>query len=140
MAISYHPDLGEALWCDYGGIEPEMMKRRLAVVVSPRATQRTDLVTVVPVSATAPETLRPWHVQLARDPYPKGQKPALWVKCDMLNVVCFERLSGYHFRWEGRRKYKKMAVSRDELHAIRAGIIAALGLNGMIAASRSDEP
>lgn len=129
MGIDYHPAVGEALWCDYKGIEPEMVKRRLVVVVSPKATQRYHLTTVVPISSTAPEIIKPWHVKLSRDPYPKGDKPELWVKCDMLNVVCFERLLGYHTRWAGKRQYHKMQVSLPELQAIRQGILISLGLN-----------
>lgn len=129
MGITYHPTVGEALWCDYTGLEPEMVKRRLVVVVSPRGAQRYKLTTVVPISATPPEILKPWHVKLGRDPYPKGDKPELWVKCDMLNVVCFDRLSGYHTRWNGKRQYHKMQVSLPELQAIRQGILASLGLN-----------
>lgn len=129
MTIRYHPELGEALWCDYSGIEPEMVKRRLVVVVVPRLSQRYNLTTVLPVSATSPALIKPWHVRLAKDPYPKGDKAELWVKCDMLNVVCFERLSGYHTRWNGRRHYRKMKVSLDELRGIRRGIASSLGLH-----------
>jgi len=46
MGIQYHPDLGEALWCDDAGVSPEMVKRRLAVVVVPKACQRMHLTTV----------------------------------------------------------------------------------------------
>src|SRR3546814_44721 len=128
MGISYHPDLGEALWCDYTGIKPEMVKRRLAVVLTPRACQRAGLATVIPISCTPPEVTRPWHVKLSRDPYPKGNKEEVCAKCDMLNVVSFERLSGYHIRWNGKRKYLKMRVSMDELMQIRSGVLASLGL------------
>lgn len=130
MAITYHPAIGEALWCDYSGIEPEMVKRRLVVVVAPRASQRFNLTTVVPISASPPNEAKPWHVKLQRDPWPKGDKADLWVKCDMINVVCFHRLSGYHFRWNGARKYAKMQVSLMELRAIRQGVSLALGLEG----------
>jgi uncharacterized protein YifN (PemK superfamily) len=130
MAISYHPDLGEALWCTYSGIEPEMVKRRIVVVLTPKACQRAGMATVIPISCTHPGIVRPWHVKLGRDPYPKGNKPELWAKCDMLNVVSFERLSGYHYRWNGKRKYLKMQVSMDELVSIRQGVLAALGLSG----------
>lgn len=128
MGIQYHPSIGEALWCDYSGIEPEMVKRRLVVVVTPKASQRPKLTTVVPISSTAPEIVRPWHVKLDRDPYPKGNAAELWVKCDMLNVVCFDRLSGYHYRWAGKRKYQTMKVSADELRKIRDAILSSLGL------------
>lgn len=128
MGIQYHPELGEALWCEYQGLEPEMCKRRLAVVISPKSVQRWKLATVVPVSATPPEEVKPWHVKLGRDPYPKGKAPELWVKCDMINVVSFDRLWGYHTRWNGRRQYQKMRVSLDELNAIRKAVAMSLGL------------
>lgn len=130
MGIDYHPDLGEALWCNYTGIEPEMTKRRIVVVVVPKASQRFRLTTVVALSATRPEIIKPWHVKLERDPYPKGTASEVWAKCDMLNVVSFDRLGGYHFRWDGGRKYQKMRVSASELDAIREGILTALGLDG----------
>ena len=127
MTIQYHPDLGEALWCEYEGLSPEMMKRRLAVVVTPKACQRLWLATVAPISTTPPEIIRPWHVRLTRDPLPGGTKGEVWVKCDMVNAVSFARLSNYHGRWNGRREYRKLRVSIDELRAIRQGVISALG-------------
>lgn len=133
MGIQYHPDLGEALWCDYDNLDPiegEMRKRRLAVVLTPKSAQRHRLVTVVPISATAPRDIKPWHVKLDRDPYPKGTAAELWVKCDMINVVSFDRLVGYHTRWNGRRQYQKMRVSLQELIAIREGVLRSLGLYG----------
>lgn len=131
VGIQYHPSIGEALWCDFSGQEPEMVKRRLVVVIVPKACQRPQLTTVVPISATRPEVVRPWHVKLDRDPYPEGTKTELWAKCDMISVVCFDRLSGYHRRWAGRREYRKMQVSMNELTAIRNGVLAALGLSNV---------
>lgn len=127
MAISYHPDVGEALWCDYDGRAPEMIKRRLAVVIVPKSVQRSRLATVVPISTTPPEIVKPWHVRLGSDPYPEGGADEVWAKCDMINVVSFDRLGGYYRRWRGRREYRKMRVSLDELRAIREGVLAGLG-------------
>lgn len=127
MPINYHPDLGEALWCDYAGVEPEMCKRRICVVITPRASQRWRLATVVPLSTSAPEAVRPWHVRLDRDPYPKGTAGEVWAKCDMVNTVSFDRLHGYHRRWNGKRQYQKMRVSLPELNAIRNAVLAGLG-------------
>ena len=107
-----------------------MMKRRLVVVLSPKSAQRHRLVTVVPISATEPEEMKSWHVKLERDPYPKGTAPDLWVKCDMINVVSFDRLSGYHYRWGGKRVYQKMKVSLRELIAVREAVLKGLGLYG----------
>lgn len=127
MGIKYHPRVGEALYCEYAGIEPEMVKRRLVVVVSPKAVERHGLVTVVPLSTTAPDPVKPWHVRLSRDPLP-GSNSEVWAKCDMINVVCFERLWGRYSRWQGKREYVKMQVSIDDLRAIRQGMAQSLGL------------
>ncbi len=133
MGITYHPDLGEALWCDYSGIDPEMCKRRIAAVIVPKASQRHRLTTVVPISASPPPIVQPRHVKLDRDPYPMGTAPELWAKCDMLSVVSFDRLMGHHIRWRGKRQYQKMQVSMTELIAIREGVLKALGLFGWTA-------
>ncbi|UHQ18273.1 type II toxin-antitoxin system PemK/MazF family toxin [Lysobacter sp. KIS68-7] len=127
MGINYHPDLGEALWCDYSGMAPEMIKTRIAIVIVPRACQRARLTTVVPLSTTPPQIVRPWHVRLDRDPLPGGGAGDVWAKCDMINVVSFDRLRGYFRRWRGRREYYKMKVSLKELEAIRQGVLNALG-------------
>lgn len=130
MAINYYPDLGEALWCEYTGRVPEMCKRRLAIVVTPREVQRFRLVTVVPVSATPPNEVRPWNVRLTRDPYPQGKAGEVWAQCDMVNVVSFDRLWGYHTRWNGARKYQKMQVGLADLIAVREAVLKGLGLHG----------
>jgi len=127
MGINYHPDLGEALWCDYSGREPEMIKTRIAIVIVPRACQRSRLTTVVPLSTTPPRLVRPWHVRLDRDPLPEGGADEVWAKCDMINVVSFDRLRGHFRRWRGRREYHKMRVSLKELQSIRQGVLNALG-------------
>ncbi|MEI6730857.1 MAG: type II toxin-antitoxin system PemK/MazF family toxin, partial [Pseudomonadota bacterium] len=49
MAIKYHPNPGTVLTCDFSGmIEPEMIKERPVVVISPRLCSRTGLCTIVP--------------------------------------------------------------------------------------------
>lgn len=131
MPISYHPGVAEVLWCNFEGREPEMTKRRLSVVVSPKAVQRARLVTVVPLSTTPPEAIHPWHCQLERDPLPNGSGAAVWAKCDMVAVVCWERLCGYHTRWAGKREYKTLRVSLGDLQAIRVGILHGLGMGSL---------
>ena len=50
MALSYYPSIGEIVLCDYRGfIEPEMIKTRPVVVVSPRLRRRGNLIGVVPL-------------------------------------------------------------------------------------------
>jgi mRNA interferase MazF len=67
MAIQVAVGPGTILICDYslGGFrEPEMVKRRPAIVVSPRLPFRDGLCSVVPVSSTPPPRLVDYVVQL----------------------------------------------------------------------------
>lgn len=54
MSLRFPPKLGTIVICDYstGFCPPEMVKHRLAIVVSPRLPHRDGLCTVVPLSAT----------------------------------------------------------------------------------------
>jgi len=49
MALKYHPDPGDILICNFavGFKEPEMVKSRPCVVLSPRLRRRSGLCTVV---------------------------------------------------------------------------------------------
>ena len=129
--LPYHPKIGEVLWCDYKGlVPPEMEKKRLAVVVSPKFLNRPELCTVIPLSTTPPNAIEAYHVLLDRDPDPMGSGTAVWAKCDMLMTVSFSRLSAYHQgRINGKRNYISLAVSPKEMGAIKQSILYALGLS-----------
>lgn len=87
MPLPYHPKPGTIVICNYttGFRPPEMIKRRLAVTISPKLKRRNDLVTVVPLSATPPVPTEKWHVELHDDiPEPWGQghvgQNATWLR------------------------------------------------------------
>ena len=135
MAILYPVALGTILLCDYslGGFrEPEMVKRRPAVVVSPRLPHRDGLCTVVPLSTTAP--LHPVGYVVELDvpmPLPSPfDAPKVWAKCDMLATVGFERLDLFRTKRDqgGRRKYLHPRLPAEDLARVRAAILAALGM------------
>jgi len=53
MSLLYHPKQGAIVICDFKGfVPPEMVKRRPAVIVSPRMRKREGLCTIVPLSTT----------------------------------------------------------------------------------------
>jgi uncharacterized protein YifN (PemK superfamily) len=61
-------------------IAPEMVKRREVVVIA-RHKRNSQLVTVVPLSATEPERPEAYHHQLAKDPRPDGDPTkTIWAK------------------------------------------------------------
>ena len=111
MGLPYHPKVGEVLWCDYKNlVPPEMEKKRLAIVISPKFINRTDLCTVVPISTTAPKVAQNYHHRLEADPLPTSPEGTVaWAKCDMVMTVSFGRLSG----WWGEKKDGKEDEEED---------------------------
>jgi uncharacterized protein YifN (PemK superfamily) len=135
MPILHPVGAGTILLCDYsqGGFRPpEMVKRRPAIVISPRLPNRDNLCTVVPLSLTAPEKEMPYQcrLELAESlPHPFPSK-VLWVKADMLATVCFSRLDLFRTERDqyGRRKYLHPKVNPEQLRAVRCAVLHALGL------------
>lgn len=138
MAIQYPVVPGTVLLCDYskgGFLAPEMIKRRPAVVVSPRLPRREGLCTVVPLSGSEPA--RPVSY-VARIDLPVAlpapfEQSVWWAKCDMLATVSFDRLDLFRTARDqtGKRKYLQPKISDDALVSIREAILAALGMQGL---------
>jgi uncharacterized protein YifN (PemK superfamily) len=134
MGLIYHPKRGTILLADFsqGFREPEMVKRRLCVVVSPPIEARVGLCTVVPLSQTAPKKTMPYHYQL-EIPF---QMPSSWgggsrwVKGDMVCAVGFHRLNLLRLGRgrDGKRRYQTNALSADHMRRIDDCLRAGLGL------------
>ena len=135
MSIRYAVSPGTLLLCDYalgGFVPPEMVKRRPAIVVSPRLPHRDGLCAVVPLSTTPP--LRPvnYVVELVLEtalPAPFDSS-TMWAKCDMIATVSFDRLDLFRTGrdQQGKRKYLTMRLDAETLERIRTGIRAGLGI------------
>jgi mRNA interferase MazF len=134
MALQFPPTPGDVVICDFdtGFRPPEMIKRRLAVVVSPRLRHRDGLCTVVPLSTTAPLREVPYQCKIALPypPPPPFSDIEAWAKADMLATVGFARLDLMRTGRDhtGKRKYLKMRLLPADLAAIRACMLNALGL------------
>jgi uncharacterized protein YifN (PemK superfamily) len=132
MALPYHPKPGTVVICDYssGFQPPEMIKRRLAVTISPKLKHRNDLVTVVPLSSSAPQKMENWHcrIELAIPP-PWGDGPR-WAKCDMLATVGYHRLNLPHtcHAVTGSRQYVQIELAANVVAELRRAVAHALGL------------
>jgi mRNA interferase MazF len=134
MSINFHPRAGQLLMCDLTGFrEPEMVKVRPVIVISPRLPHRSNIVTVVPVSLSAPTHDLPFVYKLSRNYHP-GEKEDLdcWAKCDMLMNISRERLDGFKV---GRRQWKIPEVSISDLNGIRCGVLHGLGMGHLIPSS-----
>lgn len=128
--LLHHPIQGEIILCNYEGFRPpEMVKSRPVVVVSPRNRKREGLVTVIPLSNTAPDDVMPWHIkiELQAELTAKFKEKIIWAKCDMLNTVAFHRLDRLYSRLPNGRKYYTRHVSDGQLMAINHGVLAYLG-------------
>ncbi|MGN7437302.1 MAG: type II toxin-antitoxin system PemK/MazF family toxin [Alcanivorax sp.] len=135
MALTFHPKPGTIVVCDYstGFREPEMVKRRPAIVVSPRLRRRKGLCSVVPLSTTEPTHVMPYHYLLKLErplPHPWGTDQ-MWVKGDMISTVSLTRLDLIRDkRIPGQpRRYIKVSVKADQFDAIKASILNGLGIN-----------
>ena len=112
--------------CDFRGyIFPEIVKLRPAVIVSPTHLHRPGLVTVVPLSTTAPVPICPYHYKLLGNPIP-GESVETWAKCDMVATVSIEhRLDRIKI---ARGEYRIGNVSMDQVREIRLCIVRSLGI------------
>ena len=134
MAILHSVAAGTILRCDYsrGGFqEPEMVKPRPAIVVSPRLPHRDRLCNVVPISGTYAGRELAYVVRLEFDPplpEPFSYSVA-WAKCDMLATVSFERLDMFRTKRDhtGKRKYLNRKLNSEDFVRVREGIRRALG-------------
>lgn len=136
MAMRYQVGPGTVLLCDYslGGFRaPEMIKRRPAVVISPRLPHRDGLCTVIPLSGTPPAQDVNYVVKLELEkPLPQPFEHRIWwAKCDMIATVGFERLDLFRTGRDqtGKRKYIHPVLSKSDMDRIARGVLEALGLS-----------
>ncbi|HEV3086035.1 MAG TPA: type II toxin-antitoxin system PemK/MazF family toxin [Candidatus Elarobacter sp.] len=109
----------------YGHVEPEMVKKRRVVVVSPRRRFRSaDDATaiVVPLSEVRPRIALPWHYPLPNRRY--AGLNACWAKGDLVAHVCLARLDRI-FHQGG---WITPILTADDLCAVRRAVAAAIGL------------
>jgi mRNA interferase MazF len=135
MAINEHPPKGTILWCDFnhGFLEPEMVKRRPVIVVSPKIHGRVGLCTVVALSTSAPDPIMNYHAQInirPRLPRNELQSDDVWIKGDMVNTVGFHRLNFIVTRiLGGRRQYHYTPLDQEQFKIAQRCVLAGLGLS-----------
>ncbi len=134
MALKYVPSPKLILLCDYskgGFIAPEMVKKRPAIVVSPRLPHRNNLATIVPLSTKSPRCNLPYVVKLELDsllPYPFNHN-IVWAKCDMVASVSLDRLDLFRIGRDqtGKRKYIKPILNDSDFNRVKSAIINIFG-------------
>lgn len=129
MPLKYQPKEATVLICDFSGFKaPEMIKVRPVVVLRKHRHNR-QLVTVIPLSTTAPSTLEAHHVELPS--YLPGDAPACWAKCDMIYTVSIARLDRCRVkaRHGGSRSYLALQMEPTDFAAVRTAVGASLGFH-----------
>lgn len=133
MPLPFNPMPGTIVICDFRGfVPPEMVKRRPAIVVSPRFRGRGNLCTIVPMSTTPPRRVEAYHHLLNMSPpLPRPfDSDVCWVKADMLYTVSYDRLDLPHEKDGcGKRVYITRIISANDLQKVRQCILCGLGLN-----------
>ena len=140
MALTFHPRPGQILICNFtkGFKEPELIKRRPVVVLTPSMRGRDGLVTVVGLSSIKPEPVCNFHCVLPKASLPmlgEYQDQETWVKGDMIYAVGFHRLNliqlGTH-QQNGKRKYYKARLGRERMREIYGCVLHGLNFPTLI--------
>ncbi|MDE4540561.1 type II toxin-antitoxin system PemK/MazF family toxin [Pseudomonas sp. ITEM 17296] len=127
MPLKYQPNEATVLMCDFSGFQaPEMIKVR-PVVVLRKHSQNRQLVTIIPLSTTAPDHLARHHVVLPS--YLPGRDLTCWAKCDMIYTVATSRLDRCRVksRQGGGREYMTFTMQPEHFAAVRAAVCFTLG-------------
>jgi uncharacterized protein YifN (PemK superfamily) len=131
VTIGFFPRAGQVLICDFSGFkEPEMCKVRPIIVISPRLPQRSEIVTIVPISTTAPLHDLPFVVRLSKNYHPEEADDfACWAKCDMVMNIGRWRLDGFKV---GRRRWATPQATGEDLESVRRGVLFGLGMGALL--------
>jgi uncharacterized protein YifN (PemK superfamily) len=139
MSLHSPPDRGFIIIVNFelgGTLGAEMTgTMRPCVVVQNNRLHRGPLVTVVPISTTAPEPAMPWHHELDHMSFRAwpiswgGQGLPRWAKCDYITTVSLERCEHpYSKTRDGGRRYTRVRITRTDLEAVEGCVQWALGI------------
>ena len=134
MAITFTPDRGSILMCDFdqASLPPEMSKIRRVVVASPTARNHRHgagpgLALVVPLSATVPSSPEPCDVFLPAGIYRSVTQP-VWAKCGAVTLVSHSRLDRVRIYRAGKPAYIVEHLFTEDMQRIESGLKYALDL------------
>lgn len=130
MTLKYQPRTRAVLMCRFDGFnEPEMVKTRPVVILA-KHKHNNKLVTVVPLSTTAPEKMCVHHHLLSSNPKPGEDKSKqVWAKCDMIYTLSTDRLELFSIRTRQGRQTVSACVGEADFESIRDAVRAALSLH-----------
>jgi uncharacterized protein YifN (PemK superfamily) len=133
VTVVSHPARGTIVRVDLsdGFRNPEMGKRRPAVILSPEIPGRPLMCAIVPLSTTPPSIILPHHMKIIFDPpLPEPyQAPTVWLKGDIVLTVAFHRLRLLFSRWNGgQRVYDVRVLDAATFASVQQCVRSGLGL------------
>jgi uncharacterized protein YifN (PemK superfamily) len=139
MPISRSPRTGDILMCDFNPEELELLdgamdKRRMSIVVTPQHQRSGKMLHVVPISMTAPEVVKPWHLIVPNYCLPRpaveAKEGTRWAKCDCVFAVGWNRLDRYSTRdrYNHKTLYHSAALDMPTLVAVKIALAAVFGI------------
>ena len=137
MPIKFHPQYGSIVCVSFepGFKAPEMVKRRLCIVLSRAMGGRDQLVTVVPLSTTRPTHVKPFHMPLTI-PFKLPEKWSAierWVKGDMIYSVGFHRVELLRLeKATTGRHYQTACLPDDDLRSVQRCVLHGLGMSSLV--------
>jgi len=130
QGLSWQPRPGQILVCHFGlGFrEPEMVKTRPVMVISPKVTPWTKLCIVLPISSRAPDPILGHHYRLPDGLLPGTKYEEAWVKGDTIIAVGCHRLDRIK---TGFREYVAPCAPAAVLTEARRCILHATGMHSL---------
>ena len=118
-------------------VPPEMVgTMRPCVVVQNNSMVRAPLITVVPISTTAPNPVGKQHHQLSHLSFREwpldwdGQGIPRWAKCDYVTTVALDRCVDPYTKPRGKpRQFRHISVIKADLLAIEKCVLWSLGID-----------
>lgn len=126
--LKIFPRAGQIYVCDFSGFkEPEMVKKRPVIIISPRLAFRSEIAAIVPISLTAPRQELPFCYRLSKNYHPdEPDDLPCWAKADLVMNIGLYRLSPFKV---GRRRYAYPTLSPEDLAGVRHAVLCGLGLD-----------
>lgn len=133
MTVTAHPVPGTIVRVDLseGFREPEIGKRRPAVILSPPIPGRPLMCSIVPLSTTPPRKIMAHHMKIVfSPPLPRPyDSPVAWLKGDIVLTVGFHRLRLLFQKWDsGQRVYDVRVLEPDIFKRVQECVRHGLGL------------
>lgn len=131
MGITFVPDAGDVLMCDFTGFQPpEMTKIRRIVILSPRSRTRwPDTYLVVPISKTPPSPPENCHFEFKARAYSFfDSTESVWALGNMVTCVKAQRLD----RMKINGRHSKAQIRSGDLAAVRKIVLCALGMDSVL--------